>query len=480
MGQDLRTALHVTSVVGLVLAAAMLIPTAVDLGGAGEHWQEFGLSALLTGLFWLLIAMATYGAKTTFTPRFGIILVNMLWWAITVSVIAPLVLGPAQLDIASAIFETASGFTTTGSTVLTGLDHLDSGTLVWRSLLQWFGGTGILSLGLIVLPFLNVGGLQLFRLESSDRSEKVLPRAAAIIRAIVVIYVGLTVACALGYRLTGMSPFDAINHAMTTLSTGGFSTHDSSMGFFPDSATLWVGSVFMALAGLPFTLFVALFLSRKNLKLDPQIVWFFAIIAGAVALLLVARDGAISPTPRSFSEDVFNVISILTTTGYAAGDYTAWGSLSGPLFFTLTFFGGCAGSTAGGLKIYRLIVLGKMVNVSLKELIHPHGVFPLRYGRERIDPVIFNAALVMSASFAGVLAIGTLVLAAQGNDFVTAVSGALTALANVGPGLGDVIGPAHTFQSLPDASLLVLAACMIVGRLEIMVVLALFMRSLWR
>ncbi len=480
MGQDFRTAVHATSVVGLILATAMLVPAAVNLSYGSPYWREFLISALLTGLIWLLVATVTRGSTTTFTPRFGIILVNMLWWVLTVSLIAPLVIGPAQLSIAEAVFETASGFTTTGSTVLTGLDDMDRGTLVWRSLLQWFGGTGILSLGLIVLPFLNVGGLQLFRLESSDRSEKVLPRAAEIIRAIVVIYVGLTVACALAYRIGGMTGFDAINHAMTTLSTGGFSTHDASMGFFKTDGLLWAGSVFMALAGLPFTLFVALFMSRKNLKADPQILWFFSIIAGTVTLLMFARASVAPLTARSVAEDVFDVISVITTTGFAAGDYTTWGSLAGPMFFILTFFGGCAGSTAGGLKIYRLIVLTNMVKVSLQQLIQPHGVFPLRYGQERINPAIFNAALVMSAGFAGILALCTLVLAAQGNDFVTALSGSLTALANVGPGLGSIIGPSGTFQSLPDASLLVLAAAMIVGRLEIMVVLALFLRAMWR
>lgn len=480
MGQDFRTALHVTSVVGIVLAVAMLVPALVNFSDGHESWSDFAMAALLTGLLWGMIAAATYGANTPFTPRFGILLVNMLWWVLPVSVIGPLVLGPAHLTVPGAIFETASGFTTTGSTVITGLDAMDRGTLVWRSLLQWFGGTGILSLGLIVLPFLNVGGLQLFRLESSDRSEKVLPRAAAIIRAIVVIYVFLTALCALGYRLTGMSPFDAINHAMTTLSTGGFSTHDSSMGYFENDATLWVGSVFMALAGLPFTLFVALLLSRKNLRLDPQVIWFFAIIAATSVLLLAFRRGEGALSARSVAEDVFDVISVITTTGYAAGDYTTWGPLSGPLFFLLTFFGGCAGSTAGGLKIYRLIVLWKMVRGALKELVHPHGVFPMRYGRERIDPLIFNAALVMSVSFAGVLGLSTLILGAQGNDFVTALSGSLTALANVGPGLGEVIGPASTFKGLPGGSLVVLAAAMIIGRLEIMVVLALFLRQIWR
>jgi trk system potassium uptake protein TrkH len=480
MGQEFRAALFATSVVGLILAAAMLVPALVNFADGHDSWPDFAVASVLTGLVWLMIAVATRSATAPFTVRFGIILVNMMWWVTSVIAIGPLVMGPAHMSFADAFFETASGFTTTGSTVLTGLDDLDRGTLVWRSLLQWFGGSGILTISLIVLPFLNVGGLQLFRLESSDRSEKVLPRAGGIIRAIVVIYVAMTALCAIGYVLSGMSAFDAVNHAMTTLSTGGYSTHDQSMGYFQSNGTLWVGSFFMLLAGLPFTLFVALFLSRKNLRADPQIFWYVGIIAGAVALLFLSREGGVARFPRSAAEDVFDVISIITTTGFVAGDYTTWGALAAPLFFLLTFFGGCSGSTAGGLKIYRLIVLTKMVRGSLKQLIHPHGVFPMRYGSQRIDPGIFNAALVMSVAFAGILAVCTLVLGAQGNDFLTALSGSLTALANVGPGLGDIIGPAGTFAALPDASKLVLGAAMIVGRLEIMVVMALFMTSLWR
>jgi trk system potassium uptake protein TrkH len=458
----------------------MLLPALLTYAEGAPSWPSFLMSACTTALFWTLIALTTRGASARFSPRFGILLINMLWWVLPTTAIAPLVFGPAGLSFPDAIFETASGFTTTGSTVITGLDTADRGTLLWRSLLQWFGGTGILSVGLLVLPFLNVGGLQLFRMESSDRSEKVLPRAGAIIRAIVVIYVGLTVMCATGYVLTGMTLFEAVNHAMTTLSTGGFSTSDASMGHFPNTSTLWVGSFFMTLAGLPFTVFVALLFARTRSKPDPQIFWFLVIIAATVTALLLTRVDANAHTPRSVAEDVFDVISVITTTGYAAGDYTTWGSMAGPLFFILTFFGGCSGSTAGGLKIYRLIVLTRMVQVNLRQLVHPNGVFPMRYGGERLDPRIFTAALVMSVSFAGVLVLSTLALAAFGNDFVTALSGSLTAIANVGPGLGDIIGPSGTFKSLSDGSKLVLAAAMIIGRLEILIVLALFVRALWR
>ncbi len=480
MFEELRASLHATSLVGLVLSAAMIIPAAVDFAYGNPAWPDFIVAMFLTGFFWLVIALSTYRTPPRFTTRFGLMLVNMLWWLLPAVVVAPLMLGPARLSLADAIFETVSGFTTTGSTVITGLDNLDPGTLVWRSLIQWFGGLGILSVGLLLLPFLKVGGMQLFRLESSDKSDKPLPRFAEFTKSILTVYFVLTALCAFGYWLSGMTPFDAINHAMTTLSTGGYSTHDASMGYFKNESTLWVGTVFMALGGLPFTLYVLLAFTRQKPRADPQVLGFFTIISVAVLLLLIDRGTETVHSIHSISEDFFNVVSIITTTGFTTGDYTVWGGLAMPLFFLLTFFGGCSGSTAGGLKIYRVIVMLEMVRGALRELIYPNGVFLVRYGGRRVDAAIFRSALVMTIAFSGVLGLSTLLLGAQGNDFMTSISGSLTALTNVGPGLGDIIGPSGNFSGLPTSSKITLSIAMIAGRLEIMVVLALFMPVLWR
>ncbi len=480
MFDELRAALHATSLVGLALAASMLVPGVVDLMADHPAWIDFIACAALTGIFWLLIAISTANRPVRFSRRFGIILVNMLWWVLPLATVAPLMYGPAGLSLANALFETVSGFTTTGSTVITGLDSLDPGTLVWRSMIQWFGGLGILSVGLLLLPFLKVGGLQLFRLESSDKFDIPMPRFIELSKSVVAVYVFLTTLCAIGFLLSGMSPFDAVNHAMTALSTGGYSTHDLSFSYFPNTSTLWVGSVFMAAGGLPFTLFVMLLFTRKKAFLDPQIVGFAVIIAAASVLILIGRQGVGAHTPRGVAEDVFNVISVITTTGFVAGDYEHWSPLAAPLFFLLTFFGGCAGSTAGGLKIYRLIVLVEMVRGALREMVYPNGVFMVRYGNRTVDNGIFRSALVFTIAFAGVLGLATLMLGAQGNDFVASLTGALTALTNVGPGLGSIIGPVGNFASLPDSSKYTLVAAMIAGRLEIMVVLALFMPLLWR
>ena len=481
MFAEYRSALNATSIVGMVLSATMLIPAFANFAAHAPGTLAYALSAILTCLLWAFIALATVNSHARYGRRFGILLVNMLWWLLPLSVVSPLVWGPAQLDFTDALFETISGFTTTGSTVITDIEGLDPGTKLWRSMIQWFGGLGILSIGLLVLPFLKVGGLQLFRLESSDKSDLPLPRFISFAKSVMVVYVVLTVLCAVGFAVTGMNAFDAINHAMTTLSTGGYSTHDASFGWFPNSSSLWVGSVFMAVGSLPFTLWVTLLFTRHRPKPDPQIFLFFVIIAASVLLIAVIgrRDpGAL--TARGLAEDVFDVVSIITTTGYAAGDYTLWSSLTPPLFFLLTFFGGCAGSTAGGVKIYRFIVLVQMVRGALRELINPNGVFPVQYGGQQVDPTIARSALVFVIAFAGILGLFTLTLGAQGLDFDTSLTGALTALTNVGPGLGSFIGPSGNFALLPDASKLTLAAAMIAGRLEIMVALALFMPIMWR
>lgn len=480
MFDELRAALHATSLVGLVLAGSMMVPGVVGFASGEADWITFFQCSALTSLICLMIAIATRSQQVRFSRRFGLILVNMLWWLLPLTTVAPLIYGPAGLSFADALFETVSGYTTTGSTVITGLDQMDNGTLIWRSMTQWFGGLGILSVGLLLLPFLKVGGLQLFRLESSDKFDIPMPRFIEFSKSVVTVYVFLTTLCAIGFLMTGMGVFDAVNHAMTTLSTGGYSTHDLSFGYFENTSPLWVGSLFMALGGLPFTLFVMVLFTRKRTALDPQIAGFFIIITVASTLILISRADLGAHTARGVAEDVFNVISVITTTGFVAGNYENWSPLAAPLFFLLTFFGGCAGSTAGGLKIYRLLVLVEMVRAALHEMVFPNGVFTMRYGTRAVENAIFRSALVFTTAFAGVLGLTTLVMGAQGNDFVSSLTGALTALTNVGPVLGSIIGPAGNFAILPDSSKYTLMIAMIAGRLEIMVVLALFMPMLWR
>ena len=478
--KELRAASQIVALVGLVFSVLMFIPwlAAVVVGWKGG--EAFLWSGLISSFFCTLVFIATRGDTPRISPRFGVIVVNLLWWIIPVICALPFLEALPQFTIADAIFEATSGLTTTGATVLTDIVYQSRPVLLWRSLMQWIGGLGILSLGLILLPFLRVGGMQLFRMESSDQSEKPLPRLIEISKSIIIIYLTLSGLCALGYVATGVAPFDSIAHAMTTVATGGFSTHDESLGYYQNPMVLWVAIVFMLLGGLPFSFFIAIFFTRNMPKADPQITVFLILIfVSSLGLTLFDVD---YDTISFFkiTQYIFNVVSIVTTTGYAAGDFMDYSGIGPVLFFFLIFVGGCAGSTSGGIKIYRFIVLAQLIRASLNELLYARGVFLMRYGKQIVDQEVFRSAIIMISMFLTFLAIFTIILGALGLDFITALSGAASALANVGPGIGEIIGPSGNYSSLDDIQKLVLVAAMILGRLELLVVMALFLPMLWR
>ncbi|HEU0222375.1 MAG TPA: TrkH family potassium uptake protein [Paracoccaceae bacterium] len=480
LARDVRSAVHATAIVCCFLSAFMFVPAVGAYLAQGPGGFAFAVSGGICGLFSLMLATVTRSRGVRLSPRFGFLVVNMMWWGATLVCAVPLMLGPVDLSLVDALFESASGLTTTGSTVLVGLDSMDQATLLWRAMIQWVGGLGILSLGLILLPFLSVGGMQLFRIESSDKSEKPLPRFVQLSKAILAIYLTLSGLCLVGYLMAGMTPFDALTHMMTTLATGGYSTHDASFGYFQSSSILLVGTLFMLLGATPLTFFVALASSRQKFRLDPQIKVLVGIILGATFLVVVGRTDGADLTIYSVSAALFNVTSIITTTGFAAGDYSLWGPAVPAVFYVLTFLGGCAGSTAGGLKTYRLIVIFELVRISVQQLLHPRGVFVMRYGGRPVDPEIFRAAMVMAMAMFGSVAGGTIALGICGLDLVTALTGTMQALSNVGPGLGPIIGPAGNYANLPDSAKLVLSALMIIGRLEILAVLVLLTPVFWR
>jgi trk system potassium uptake protein TrkH len=328
----------------------------MDAANGVADWSDLPAAAGLVLTLGGLVALATYAPPPP-TARFGFLLVVSLWFTAPLAGAAPFLVH--GLSLTDAVFESVSGLTTTGSTVMVGLDAETRGILLWRSLLQWIGGIGILALGLVLLPYLRIGGMQLFSKESSDRSDKPLPRFASFGRTLLAIYVLATVLCALAYSAVGMSAFDAVNHAMTTLSTGGYSTYDASMGHFEGVGPLWVGSLFMMVGALPFSLYVAALVGRRAVTLDPQVRVLIAIVAAASLSLMIAREGGFES--RAAAEAVFNVISVITTTGFAASDYGTWGPYAVALFFLLTFLGGCAGSTSGAIKTYRLIVVAALL-----------------------------------------------------------------------------------------------------------------------
>jgi len=481
--QYLRPALYVTCFFSMHIAVAMLVPALVDIIDGSRDWTVFVGVGVAVFAVALLGVLSLRQSLPRFSPRFGFLVTTVLWVTTCFVAALPFYFSALGLTFAQALFESVSGLTTTGATVIADLDEAPRGILLWRALLEFFGGIGIVAIGLFLFPFLRIGGMQLFRAESSDRSDKALPRVVQLTAALVIIYIGLNVLCTLVYAALGMSFFDAVTHAMATVSTGGFSTHDASFGFFTNPALYWACTVFMLAGGLPFVLFVDLCVNgRLTLFSDLQArVYLGIVVVASVGLAVWLTATSEMPFLAAFTHTTFNVTSVVTTTGFASTDYALWGPFAVALFLILTFVGGCSGSTSGGIKIYRLIIVTAAVNRAVHRLVYPNAVVPLRYGERRVDAEVFESVMTFLIAFFVLLGGLTMLLAlVSGLDLVTSLTGALTALCNVGPGLGDVIGPAGNYASLDDAAAWVLSAAMLLGRLEIMTVLVLLAPIYWR
>lgn len=478
----LRSAAFVAALLTGYLALFMVVPGLADLYVGNRDWQVFGASAVMVGALAAAIAVSTRGATPPISTKFGFLIVNVMWVTASLAGAVPLAMSSIEISFTDAVFESVSALTTTGSTVIVGLDELPPGLLLWRSILQWIGGVGVIALGLFVLPFLKIGGVSYLKLESSEKGERPLARLSSYTTALVAVYALLTLACAIAYALAGMSGFDAINHAMTTLATGGFSTHDASFGFYADRpAVLWVGTVFMFVAAMPFSILILMAVrGRIDAAGDPQIrvyAGYSAVFVLAVAIYWT-RTGEV-PFFTALTHSAFNFVSIITTTGYASGDYSTWGPFVVACVFLATFLGGCSGSTSGGVKAYRFLVLFEMMVSGLKRLVLPHSVQPARYGRGESTDEIQRAVVLFVATFFLLLFLFTILLTATGLDLVTSMTGTLTALTNVGPGLGDIIGPAGNFAPLPDTAKWFLILAMLLGRLEILTVLVFLSPFFW-
>ena len=462
---------------GSLMAATALVDVAV---GEGE-WQAFILSAAITGFTGGGLALSGRGARLELGVREAFMLTTSCWLAVGTFAAFPFYLR-AEFSYADAVFEAISGLTTTGSTVLVGLDTLPPGVLVWRSLLQWIGGIGIVAMAVLILPFLRVGGMQLFATESSSRTEKISARPIQIALHIVRVYLILTVGCAIAYGVAGMTAFDAVNHAMTTVSTGGYSTHDASLGYYPQPALHWIAAFFMAAGALPFVLYIkALNGDWRSLLRDQQVHGFLLLLV--LCSLLITAWLALSEglgLANSLRLAVFNVVSVATTTGYATADYTAWGSFPTGAFLLLIFAGGCTGSTSGAIKTFRYQILLLMAHEQLRRLVMPHAAFRRRYNGQHVPEDIIPSVLAFLAVYLISTCVLALGLGALGLDLVTSLSGAATAIGNVGPGIGPLIGPAGNFAALPDAAKWLLSAGMLLGRLELFTVLVLFTPFFWR
>jgi trk system potassium uptake protein TrkH len=478
---QIRPIVFTLGVVLCAIAATMLLPAIVDLLDGRDSWAVFAGSSAFTlfiGGLMLLVAYDEAPMKTGIKE--GFVLTTFSW--VLVATFASIPFVGLGLQYSDAFFESMSGLTTTGATVLVQLDDLPRGILLWRSLLQGLGGLGIVVTALIVLPFLRVGGMQLFQTESSERSEKVLPRSLELVTATAAIYLVLIIACTSLYLAFGMSPFDAICHSLTTVATAGFSTHDASFGFFPSAALQWICIAFMILGSLPFVVFIRTLRGEPTAILhDEQVrgfVTFLLIVCVATSLwITTTREVSLLEAARIAT---FNITSIVTTTGYATEDYTQWGTSALGLFFLLMFVGGCSGSTSGGIKIYRLQVAAMLTRSHFLHLMSPNRVVTLTYNRRRLPDDVPFSVVAFLAIYLATVGFFTVVLTAIGLDLVTGLSAAAAAVGNVGPGLGEVVGPSANYSSLPNSAKWVLSFAMLLGRLELFTVLVLLRSEFWR
>lgn len=468
-----------TALVGVAMVPSALI----DVADGREAWGVFAISAFGTIFIGVCLALLVGQDESRTGPREAFFLTVLIWVMLPAVAAIPFVFAGETLT--DAMFESVSGLTTTGSTILTGLDAMPRGLLLWRAILQWIGGIGIIVTAIAILPSLRVGGMQLFQIESSDVSGKFLPRVTEIAAQTGIVYLVLSVACAVLYSINGMNTFDSVTHAMTTMSAGGYSTHDASLGYFGNGVAS-VAILFMILAGLPFASFVML--ARGNprpLLKSSQPRVYLMIMAAAIFLLMihnsfgngaaVFEDGGDALRTTSFS-----VVAVMTGTGYANANYAAWGPGATSIFLVLMFLGGCAGSAACGLKIFRLEIAVRAIVAHAQRMTSPHRLVPVRYNGKSVDEHTIQSVLVFVFLYLATFVITAALLGLTGLDPVTAISGAATSVSNVGPGLGSVIGPAGTFQSLPDMAKWICAAAMLLGRLEFVAVFVVLTPRFWR
>ncbi|MGQ0672736.1 MAG: TrkH family potassium uptake protein [Hyphomicrobium sp.] len=478
---QIRPILFALGLMLCIIASAMVLPAVVDVADGHDGWKVFLASAIFTFFIGGLLVLFAYEERAVrLGVKEGFLLTTACWVVVTAFAAVPFVgLGLSYTD---AYFETMSGLTTTGSTVISGLDKLPRGILLWRALLNGIGGLGIIVMAIIMMPFLRVGGMQLFQTESSDRSEKILPRAFELTLATAGVYLLLILCCIVVYTVLGMTAFDAVCHALATLATGGFSTHDASFGHFQSPSLEWAGTVFMVLGALPFVVFIKAFRGEPLALWNDKQVRSFLLFLITVSVILglwssLTRNIDFLPALRAAA---FNVTSIVTTTGFASEDYTKWGAFAVGLFFLLTFVGGCSGSTAGAIKIYRLQVAGLLTRSHFLHLISPHRVVTMTYNGRRLPDDVPFSVVAFLAIYMSTVGIFTVLLTAMGLDLVTALSSSAQALGNVGPGLGDIVGPSGNFATLPAAAKWALSIEMMLGRLELFTALVLFRPEFWR
>ena len=480
--RDFRSIFYIFGLLLCIEAVAMLIPMVVDIAYQNSDWQIFLFSSLITFILGLVLYFSFKHQKVKIRIREAFVLTVFSWIIVALFASFPLIYSSSQLNFTDAFFESISGITTTGATVITNLDQLSEGILIWRSLLQWFGGIGIIVLALAILPTLQIGGMQLLHMEHDDPYEKTLPKITQFVFEILIIYLLLTFACGILYFIAGMTGFDAIAHAMTTIATGGFSTHDNSFKSFDSINIELISILFMIVGSLPFVVYLkTIHGDWKSFFKDEQIK-LFAIIIFILILIttLWLRFNFQESIYYSLRVASFNIISILTGTGYTSLNFNLWGGFGLTVMFIIMFIGGCAGSTTGGVKIFRLLLLFRGALTQIKRLTHPHGVFITSFNQKSVAENTFNSIMGFFFMYILIFILAAIILSILGLDFLTAMSAAASAISNVGPGLGNIIGPTGNYNIISMEAKWVLSFTMLVGRLELFTFLVLLSLSFWK
>jgi trk system potassium uptake protein TrkH len=474
-----KTVFFTLGILQIILGVFMFIPIIFQFIYSEIDSSFFGAS-LVTIIFGILFFLSNLDHDKKLTLQQAFLLTALSWLSIAIFGSLPFIFSDLNFSFVNAFFESMSGITTTGSTIISNLDEMPKSILLWRAILQWLGGIGIIIMAITLMPIMNVGGMQLFKISNNDSSEKILPKSKEIALRLIYIYTSLTLFCGLTYKAFGMSFFDSLTHSMTTIATGGFSNYNESIGFFNSVSIEISAMIFIILGSLPFIAYIKFISGDKKIIFnDVQIKTFFKIIIASIIILSIylLESGAADLNLRSV---FFNVISILTGTGYVNAEFDTWGSFTLILFLGLMFIGGCAGSTTCGIKIFRIQILYLFVANQLKKIIYPKGVFILKYDQNPIDNKFISSIISFIYMYLVIFFILTALLSLTGLDFVTSISGAATSISNVGPGLGSVIGPNGDFSTLPDISKWILSMGMILGRLELFAILVLFLPSFWR
>ena len=474
-----KTVFFTLGILQIVLGIFMLIPIILQFIYKEVDSSFFGAS-LVTIIFGTLFFLSNLDHDKKLNLQQAFLLTALSWLSIAIFGSLPFVFSNVNFSFTNAFFESMSGITTTGSTIISSLENMPKGILLWRAILQWLGGIGIIVMAITLMPIMNVGGMQLFKISNRDSSEKILPKSKEIALRLIYIYTGLTILCGLSYKFLGMNIFDSLTHSMTTIATGGFSNYNQSIGFF-DSISIEISAmIFIILGSLPFIAYIKFLSGNKKIFFsDIQIKSFLKIIFFSIIILSIYLT--FSDTSQLDLRSIFfNVISILTGTGYVNAQFDNWGGFPLILFLGLMFIGGCAGSTTCGIKIFRIQILYSFILNQLKKIIYPKGIFVLKYDQNAVDNKFIASIISFIYMYLVIFFIISALLSLTGLDFITSISGAATSISNVGPGLGSIIGPNGNFSSLPDISKWILSLGMILGRLELFAILVLFLPSFWR